>query len=67
MKNYNIGGTSQPENLRSALLSLIEYAKFMEEESGRYNETFVEDTMKDCGITLTVDETPDDIDEMEDD
>lgn len=51
MKNYFVQ-TGNVSDLQCALGRLIEYAKFLEDESGRSGENFVEEILQECEIEV---------------
>lgn len=53
MKSYYVKTNNIP-SLKSALSRLIEYAKFLEEESGRADENFVDTILEDDNIVCDV-------------
>lgn len=55
MKTYFVKSNNLPD-LKDALGRMIEYAKFLEEESGRANPSFVDAVIKEDNIELEVQE-----------
>jgi hypothetical protein len=53
MKSYFVE-TTDTGNLQTALGRMIEYAKFLEKESGRSNENYVDEILNDESIKINV-------------
>lgn len=56
MKTYFVKSKNVPD-LQDALGRLIEYAKFLEEESGRANPSFVDQIIEEDNIIPEVEDT----------
>lgn len=55
MKTYFVKSSNVPD-LKDALGRLIEYAKFLESESGRANDSFVDQIVREDNIDLEVED-----------
>lgn len=55
MKTYFVKSNNVPD-LQDALGRLIEYAKFLESESGRANDSFVDQIIRENNIDLEVED-----------
>lgn len=62
MKTYFVS-SNNISDLRDALGRMIEYAKFLEEESGRANDSFVDQIIEEDNIKLKVEEINDQAEE----
>jgi hypothetical protein len=59
MKSYFVE-TKEVGSLQNALGRMIEYAKFLENESGRSKDNFVDEILNDADIKVTIEETAED-------
>lgn len=55
MKTYFVRTNNVPD-LKDALGRLIEYAKFLENESGRANDSFIDQIIREDNIDLEVED-----------
>lgn len=53
MKTYFVNNTNNDANVRDALGRLIEYAYFLEEETGRSHDSFVKQILEEDDISIT--------------
>ena len=51
LKSYSVT-SGNVEQLRSALERLIEYSKFLEDETGRSNQSFIDEILKEESILV---------------